>query len=379
MHAYIHTYMHTYLALSQVLEHLATYSLEAEADDMDSQDPETGAQKPNGHVPGGVGAGALGGAAERHFDFPGFLTDTKLIALEFQDPIFRRQILVQLLIVLHYLLDRSVHPAKSPELSRKSISDLTDLQQRCYTLLLETPPRARSPAFVASLKVVLQRENNWTSWKKAKCPEFEKVQAEKSDGPVEVGDKRKDTFEALGAYKRRFFSSKIRTEFIPPTLKSGNIMEICKVKDRKLQKRLKAGDTDYHPQEIENRLDIVKMEADPENDIDEVFRKNNIPCWRWVTLRMLASYDINLFESCTMDNKWLEGVVKQRDRDAAKAGTTEQGSGSELGGKGGMEGRGGGGGSSRGGSSEAVQDYLSVIESPAMNSEKTDSSQPCCV
>ena len=126
---------------------------------------------------------------------------------------------------------------------------------------------------------------------------------------MEVGDKRKDTFEALGAYKRRFFSSKIRTEFIPPTLKSGNIMEICKVKDRKLQKRLKAGDTDYHPQEIENRLDIVKMEADPENDIDEVFRKNNIPCWRWVTLRMLASYDINLFESCTMDNKWLEGVV----------------------------------------------------------------------
>ena len=68
--------MHTYLALSQVLEHLATYSLEAEADDMDSQDPETGAQKPNGHVPGGVGAGAGVGAAERHFDFPGFLTGT---------------------------------------------------------------------------------------------------------------------------------------------------------------------------------------------------------------------------------------------------------------------------------------------------------------
>jgi hypothetical protein len=77
MHACMHTYKHTYVALSQVLEHLATYSLEAEADDIDTQDPETVTQKPNGHVPGGVGAGALGGAAERHFDFPGFLTGTK--------------------------------------------------------------------------------------------------------------------------------------------------------------------------------------------------------------------------------------------------------------------------------------------------------------
>jgi hypothetical protein len=77
MHAYIHTYIHTYVALTQVLEHLATYSLEAEADDIETQDPETVTQKPNGHVPGGVGAGAGGVAAERHFDFPGFLTGTK--------------------------------------------------------------------------------------------------------------------------------------------------------------------------------------------------------------------------------------------------------------------------------------------------------------
>ena len=92
-------------SISQVLQHLATYSLEAEADDIDPlQDAATGAPQPNGHVPGA----AKGGGAERHFDFPGFLTDTKLIALEFQDPIFRRQILVQILIVLHYLLDRCV-------------------------------------------------------------------------------------------------------------------------------------------------------------------------------------------------------------------------------------------------------------------------------
>jgi hypothetical protein len=36
----------------------------------------------------------LAHTADRDFCFPGFLTDTKLISLEFQDPVFRRQILV---------------------------------------------------------------------------------------------------------------------------------------------------------------------------------------------------------------------------------------------------------------------------------------------
>ena len=50
------------------------------------------------------------------------------------------------------------------------------------------------------------------------------------------------------------------------------------------------------------------------------YRKNNVPCWRWVTLRMLATYDITLFDSCTKDKKWLEGVVEEKDKQDAKAG-----------------------------------------------------------
>jgi len=35
---------------------------------------------------------------------------------------------VQLLIAIHYLLERSVHPPKAPEISRKAKADLTTLQ-----------------------------------------------------------------------------------------------------------------------------------------------------------------------------------------------------------------------------------------------------------
>jgi hypothetical protein len=102
---------------------------------------------------GGGGSGARNGvadaaapSAERDLHYPGFLTDTKLIALEFQDPVFRRQILVQMLIVIHYLLDRSVHPPKAKDLSRKAVADLTALQDRALKQLEETPPRSVSAA-----------------------------------------------------------------------------------------------------------------------------------------------------------------------------------------------------------------------------------------
>ena len=43
-----------------------------------------------------------------------------------------------------------------------------------------------------------QRENNWTAWKKAKCPDFnarepeKKNEGDEDDGAIQVGDKRKE-------------------------------------------------------------------------------------------------------------------------------------------------------------------------------------------
>jgi hypothetical protein len=120
------------------------------------------------------------------------------------------------------------------------------------------------------------------------------------------------------------------------------------------QKGLQEDACDDNSIKLEERLGVVRMQADKDNAIDEVtharththththhtthararththththvtcvyvcvcvcvcvyvqeYRKNNNTCWRWVTLRMLASFDINLFESATVEKKWLEGV-----------------------------------------------------------------------
>ena len=96
-------------------------------------------------------------------------------------------------LFMHYLLDRSVHPAKAPEMSRKAKADLAALQERAFKVLAATPPRSRAAGFVETLKRILQRENNWTAWKKAKCPDFKrsdtsqkKAEGDDEDGVIQV-------------------------------------------------------------------------------------------------------------------------------------------------------------------------------------------------
>eukprot|EP00286_Rhodomonas_abbreviata_P025419 CAMPEP_0181299002 /NCGR_PEP_ID=MMETSP1101-20121128/6097_1 /TAXON_ID=46948 /ORGANISM="Rhodomonas abbreviata, Strain Caron Lab Isolate" /LENGTH=573 /DNA_ID=CAMNT_0023404089 /DNA_START=166 /DNA_END=1884 /DNA_ORIENTATION=- len=279
--------------------------------------------------------GMAGHSADREFFFPGFLTSTKLVSLELQDPTFRRHVMVQYLIVIHYLLDHSVHPPKAQELTKKHKEDLVKHQERIYRLLEGVPPRGGH--FVATLRRVMERENNWGAWKKNKCPDFSREFAADVEGPeLKVGDKRKEIEGATAMWKRRFLTSKVKDAFIPETCATGSILEMCAPKARKGQKG-----TEDLAEQIQTRFAIVREEADPENYIESEYRKNSVPCWRWVTMRMLALYDINLFTYATAENKFMEGVVSYLDgkhKESAKNGPSADDS------KDGQEEGGGGGG-----------------------------------
>mmetsp|Transcript_10760 Transcript_10760/g.25763 ORF Transcript_10760/g.25763 Transcript_10760/m.25763 type:complete len:588 (+) Transcript_10760:287-2050(+) len=290
-------------SLSLVLDNFATYTL-SDAEEM------------TGHT------------ADREFFFPGFLTSTKLVSLELQDPTFRRHVMVQYLIVLHYLLDASVHPPKAIELTKKHRDDLAKHQERIFRLLEGIPPKGTQ--FVATLRRVLERESNWGGWKKQKCFDFSRTWPDDQDRPLlQVGDKRKEIDAAAVTWKRRFLTPKVKDSFISEACAAGNILEMCSAKANK----------DNVAEQIQTRLNTVREEADPENYIEEEYRKNSIPCWRWVTLRMLSCFDINLFSYATAENKFLEGVVEHMDGKLKKEGEKVDGK-SEEGGKEGQEGDG---------------------------------------
>ncbi|KAJ1484362.1 hypothetical protein T484DRAFT_1797270, partial [Baffinella frigidus] len=92
------------------------------------------------------------------------------------------------------------------------------LQERCFKQLSGIPPRGA--AFVATLRRILSRENNWTTWKKAKCPDFSRGFDTDAGGPVlVVGDKRRGMDQAANVWKQRYFDPKKIRNFIPEAFK----------------------------------------------------------------------------------------------------------------------------------------------------------------
>lgn len=106
------------------------------------------------------------------------------LLFQIADSHFRRQILFQLLILLHHLLTYTP-AAKSAWITsrnRPTVMDFTlnptdekwvqEQVVRATKELEETIPNGRVFAEVA--KTIIQRESNWVKWKNVQCPPFEK-------------------------------------------------------------------------------------------------------------------------------------------------------------------------------------------------------------
>ena len=126
------------------------------------------------------------------------LTSRKLFRLQIQDTQFRRQFLVQLAILFHYLKHGPIVPAESrsatslattikPLLSDVQEAWVTAMKQKSTALLERIPPAGKR--LVACLQHVLLHDRHWISWKNESCPPFERppVVLESKRRKIEVG------------------------------------------------------------------------------------------------------------------------------------------------------------------------------------------------
>ncbi|KAN0062569.1 hypothetical protein ACQY0O_005101 [Thecaphora frezii] len=116
--------------------------------------------------------------------FPKYLTGRKLLEYEIRDPSFRRHILVQYLILFHYLLSftptarEKAKEWKNRNLQGHFVLDEADEQwvrkvwKEVLALLREIPPNGR--VYFETVLEVLKRESNWIRWKTESCPSIEK-------------------------------------------------------------------------------------------------------------------------------------------------------------------------------------------------------------
>ncbi|KAF5323330.1 hypothetical protein D9611_005535 [Ephemerocybe angulata] len=136
--------------------------------------------------------------------FSKFLTSPELLDLEIADTHFRRQFLMQMLILLQHLLSWTPEAKAEWQMPRnKSLHmDFTlepaDEQwvhesiQKVTEELKQTTPNGRQ--FAETVSTILEREKNWVKWKAAMCePAFDKQPwSEEVDGKIE-GDMWKAT------------------------------------------------------------------------------------------------------------------------------------------------------------------------------------------
>ncbi|UMM20559.1 hypothetical protein L5515_015785 [Caenorhabditis briggsae] len=198
--------------------------------------------------------------------FTKYLTSPKLLALQLNDSSFRRNFLIQTIIIFQYLNaeSRFKPPAKKMVLNEEQSKFVHDYEDKCYRLLSDTMPRGT--AFVAGLKRIMQRETEWNQWKNSNCPDL----SEKADKG------------AMQMYKKRQ-----RVPFNPNNLDLGtpeltklwtyepDVLKACKSDKRKFIPTL----ADF----IRDPLD----EMDPEQQVEEQYKSINEVSFQWRAARLL--------------------------------------------------------------------------------------------
>ncbi|TNY23906.1 THO complex subunit 1 transcription elongation factor-domain-containing protein [Rhodotorula diobovata] len=167
-----------------------------------------------GESAGSAKAGGEDTAGEEQLEeyfFPKFLTSRNLLDLELSDPSFRRQILVQLLILFQYLLSLTPTARKRtdalPVTNQPALSShvlgaeaeqwVRELRSRT---LDEMDAMEGGRRFRKAVMVVLTREQNWTDWKLRSCYPFTKPALPTAEASVTARARQK----ALARKPKRF-------------------------------------------------------------------------------------------------------------------------------------------------------------------------------
>ncbi|KAI8092828.1 THO complex subunit 1 transcription elongation factor-domain-containing protein [Halteromyces radiatus] len=125
------------------------------------------------------------------YRFPRLLTNRKLLELEIEDVRFRRNVILQFLILFQYISafsqdekenTRSLLAARGANkqtlvqptytVTNEQIEWMTDMESKLIDLLRHTKPHGN--LYTDIVLIVLKHERNWIIWKASGCPPFEK-------------------------------------------------------------------------------------------------------------------------------------------------------------------------------------------------------------
>ncbi|KAK2556224.1 THO complex subunit 1 [Acropora cervicornis] len=212
--------------------------------------------------------------------FAKFLTNEKLLDLQLSDSNFRRTILVQILIIYQYLVGNVKFKSTNQVLNESQSAWVKEMTSQVYELLKETPPDGDK--FAKAVEHILEREENWISWKNEGCPSFIKERIESDPKPTPTSRKRKASIGdevASGWRSKKVVMGRV---FLPSL-------------------------EEYFSEAIE--------QADPEAMVEDEYKVIKNSNYGWRALRLLARRSHHFFQPSTNPFKtlpdYLDSVVQQ--------------------------------------------------------------------
>ncbi|XP_076149606.1 THO complex subunit 1 [Alosa pseudoharengus] len=232
-----------------------------------------------------------------HVYFAKFLTSEKLMDLQLSDSNFRRHILLQYLILFQYLKGQVKFKSSSCVLNDDQCTWMEETTKLVYQLLRETPPDGEG--FAAMVEHILNKEENWNSWKNEGCPSFvkERPAETKPTRPTRKRPAPKD-FLGKGPDRKVFMGNDELTRLW--NLSHDN-MDACKSDNREFMPSLE----DFFEEAIE--------QADPANMVEDEYKVVRNSNYGWRALRLLSRRSPHFFQPTNQQFKnladYLENMV----------------------------------------------------------------------
>jgi len=203
-----------------------------------------------------------------------YLTSAKLLSLQMRDPQLRRQVLVQAAIVLYNVRWNAAGAAAAGAAPPKVTAEMAaPLLQRVKKVLAATPPEGKK--FVEAVFNILEREENWVSWKKNKAPSFEKApeklvparpKMKRLKAGVRMGNPELDRLWNLSADNESVLAMPEGTSLVPS---------------------------------CEEFLEPIRDDVDPEAGIEEEYKNKHDKVFCWKALRLVARVHLASFLNYT--------------------------------------------------------------------------------
>ncbi|KAI9313753.1 THO complex subunit 1 transcription elongation factor-domain-containing protein [Dichotomocladium elegans] len=162
------------------------------------------------------------------FQFPRLLSSRKLLDLEIEDTRFRRNVLVQFLILFQYLEGftktekERIQQATTKQslalptftLEGDQLEWVDNTREAMVELLKATKPHGQT--YTDIVMALLRQERNWTMWKVSGCPDFERAPVDAKKLNEKSRLKRPRTELSLNAYRFRYGDAELTNLFGKP-------------------------------------------------------------------------------------------------------------------------------------------------------------------